>query len=68
MSKIIEIERYGPSSMFWPNLIKGKHENESAVKNILDKYQGFEGELIELYPLLPRAVSLCKNILLKLVA
>ncbi len=46
MHNIILIKRYLPSSYFWPNLLKDKRIAELTVEEILNKYQGFEGELI----------------------
>ncbi len=43
------IKKYGPSSFCWPNLIRKK--NELSVLQILDTYQGFEGELIDILPI-----------------
>lgn len=49
MEKIILIERYSPSSFFWPNLIKYNKLTEFSVEKILNKYQGFEGDLITFF-------------------
>lgn len=46
MHTIVLIERYQPSSFFWPKLLKDKKITELSVEEILNKYQGFEGELI----------------------
>ena len=49
MHNVILIERYLPSSIFWPNLIKTKKLNELSLEELLNKYQGFEGELIAFF-------------------
>ena len=49
MHKIILVERYTPSSFYWTNLIKNKKNLELSVEQVLDKYQGFEGELIDFF-------------------
>lgn len=49
MNKIVLVERYSPSSFFWPNLIKDNQLTELSIEKILSKYQGFEGELINLF-------------------
>jgi hypothetical protein len=46
MHNLILVERHLPSSFFWPNLLKDKRIAEMSVEEILNKYQGFEGELI----------------------
>lgn len=49
MHYLILIERHLPSSFFWPNLLKDKRIAELSVEEILNKYQGFEGELISFF-------------------
>lgn len=49
MYRIILIEKYMPSSLFWPNLSKNKKLDNLSVLEILDKYQGFEGNLIAFF-------------------
>ncbi len=49
MHALILIERYLPSSFFWPNLLRDKRIAELSVEEILNKYQGFEGELISFF-------------------
>jgi hypothetical protein len=46
MYQLVLIERYLPSSFFWSNLIKNKRVPELSVEELLNKYEGFEGELI----------------------
>lgn len=46
MLQIALIERYPPSGIFWENLIKSKRISELTVEELLNKYKGFEGELI----------------------
>ena len=47
MNKIILIKKYTDSCPFWPNLIRKKKIDDFSVKEILIKYDGFEGELID---------------------
>ncbi|MGC1879423.1 MAG: hypothetical protein WA347_06270 [Rhabdochlamydiaceae bacterium] len=49
MHNLILIERYLPSSFFWPNLLKDKRIAKMSVEEILNKYQGFEGDLIAFF-------------------
>ena len=49
MGKIFLIERYTSLSFFWSNLIKCNKLTEFSVEEILNKYQGFEGDLITLF-------------------
>lgn len=44
------IERYSKSSFYWPNLVKQKKIPNLSVEQILQQYQGFEGELIAYFP------------------
>ncbi len=46
MHKIVVIKRYGPLSLFWPNLLGRKQLPELSVEELLIQYQGFEGELV----------------------
>lgn len=47
MYKIAVIEKYLATAPFWSNLIRKKQITELSVEQIIDRYQGFEGELIE---------------------
>lgn len=49
MNKIIVIERHSKSSFFWPNLERKKRISELSVEQVLNKYQGFNGELITFF-------------------
>ena len=51
MNKIILIDEHKPSGFFWPNLEKNNKIPSLTVKEILNKYKGFEGELREIYNL-----------------
>ena len=51
MHDIILIERYPPPSIFWPNLVKDSRIPELSVGEILNKYRGFEGDLIAIFRL-----------------
>ena len=45
MNKIILIEKDSPSCDWWPNLIKETRIPGLSVEAMVNKYQGFEGEL-----------------------
>lgn len=49
MNKIILIKRYQPTSFAWPNLERKKKISTLSVQEILNKYQGFSGELVAIY-------------------
>lgn len=49
MHKLILIEKHLPGGRFWPNLEKDKRIMELSVQEILNKYQGFDGELISCF-------------------
>lgn len=49
MHDLVLIEKFSPSSDCWPNLIKDKKILDLSVEEILNKYQGFEGELIGIF-------------------
>lgn len=51
MKKIILIQRYQPSSIFWGNMVINNKVTGLSVEEVLKKYQGFEGELIEYFPI-----------------
>jgi hypothetical protein len=46
MHVIILIKKYSNSCFFWPNLIRKKRIAALSVEQIIDKYQGFEGDLV----------------------
>ncbi len=46
MHDLVLIEKISPSSDCWPNLIRDKKILDLSVEEIINKYQGFEGELI----------------------
>ncbi len=46
MHKLVLIERNPPSYDSWPSLIKKKRISESSVKEVVSKYEGFEGEFV----------------------
>jgi hypothetical protein len=46
MHKLILIEKDTPSSMWWENLRKSKRISNLSVEELVNKYQGFEGELV----------------------
>lgn len=49
MHKIVLIKKYSPSNFFWGNLKKKKKIDELSLEQILDNYQGFEGEAIAFF-------------------
>lgn len=63
MYTLILIEKDSPSSICWPNLLRKKRVEELSVENIVNKYQGFEGELIYMYQSTGENESEIKNIL-----
>ena len=46
---IVLLKKYSPSSLCWPNLLKSKGNSGLVIEEILQKYEGFEGELIEFW-------------------
>lgn len=46
MHKIILIKRYNSSNFFWQNLTRKKKILQLSVEEVVNKYDGFEGELI----------------------
>lgn len=46
MRALILIERDPPSFASWPSLIQKKRIPELSVEKLVDKYQGFEGEMV----------------------
>jgi hypothetical protein len=46
MHDLVLIEKFSPSSSCWPNLVKDRKILELSVEEIVNKYQGFEGELV----------------------
>lgn len=46
MHEIILIKKYSNSCFFWSNLIRKKSIATLSVEQIVDKYQGFEGDLV----------------------
>lgn len=49
MHDLVLIEKFSPLSDFWPNLIRKKRISELSVEEIVNNYQGFEGELISIF-------------------
>jgi hypothetical protein len=62
MHKLILIEKYLPTSFFWSNLVKDKKIQGLSVEELLEKYQGFEGELVFYFQLNGNIELLEKNI------
>lgn len=46
MHDLVLIEKISPLSDCWSNLIRKKRISELSVEEIINKYQGFEGELV----------------------
>ncbi|MFI5344191.1 MAG: hypothetical protein ACHQUC_08225 [Chlamydiales bacterium] len=49
MNKIILIERDASIYASWKNLLRKKRVRDLSVEEVVRKYKGFEGEIIELY-------------------
>lgn len=62
MYNLILIEKHLQSGFFWPNLLKDKKIEELSVEEILNKYQGFEGDLISFFTIKGNEDQLKKNI------
>jgi|GEM_PF-1961504 len=58
MHDIVLIEKYSPSSDLWENLIKYNPSPELSVEDIINDYQGFEGELVEFFRVKHRSSKL----------
>ena len=48
MKKFLLIQRYDASSPFWPNMAARLKIPNATVEQVLQQYQGFEGEFIDL--------------------
>lgn len=46
MHDLVLIEKFSPTSDCWPNLIRDKRILDLSIEEIINKYQGFEGELL----------------------
>lgn len=44
--KIVLIKKYNSSNFFWQNLVRKKKIIQLSVEEVVNKYEGFEGELI----------------------
>jgi len=51
MIKIILVKRYDDSDLLWSNLVKTLKVPNFTVKEVLKKYQGFEGDFLNLFDL-----------------
>lgn len=51
MNKFILIQRYLPSTIFWPNMLNNIKVTGLTVEELMKKYQGFEGDLIGYFPI-----------------
>jgi len=49
MHELVLIERDPSSYKSWPGLIKKKKILDRSVEEVVDKYQGFEGDLVSYY-------------------
>lgn len=49
MHDLVLIEKFSLSSGCWPNLIRDKRISNLSAEEILNKYQGFEGELVGIF-------------------
>ncbi|MDR3624926.1 MAG: hypothetical protein P4L16_07300 [Chlamydiales bacterium] len=53
MHALILVKKPNPANFFWSNLIKRNNFINMPVEEVIDKYNGFEGELVAFY-LIPR--------------
>lgn len=58
MNGIVIIKKYTDDCFFWPNLFKKNQIAELSISEIINKYQGFEGELISLFPIEESCIDL----------
>lgn len=49
MHDLVLIEKFSPSSDRWSNLVRDKRILDLSVEEIIFKYQGFEGELVDIF-------------------
>lgn len=49
MHDLVLIEKFSPASACWTNLIRDKRISDLSVEELINKYQGFEGELIDIF-------------------
>lgn len=59
MNKIIFIERPTPNYRYWQNLIR-KKKNQLPLEEIIEKYKGFEGELVSFVSLKSKELDVCE--------
>lgn len=50
MKNIVCLRRYSSTDSFWSNLFRKKKISGLSVEEVIDKYKGFEGEIIATYP------------------
>ena len=62
MHDLVLIEKFSPSSDCWKNLVRDKKISDLSVEQIINKYQGFEGELVEIYKVEENSKKLAKFI------
>ena len=49
MHDLVLIEKFSPASDCWSNLVRDKRILHLSVEEIINKYQGFEGELVDIF-------------------
>lgn len=49
MHNLVLIEKFSSDSDCWPNLIRDKTISDLSVEEIINTYQGFEGEMINIF-------------------
>lgn len=49
MHQFVLIEKHLSSGFFWPNLLKDKRIAELSVEEIVNTYQGFEGDVVSYF-------------------
>jgi hypothetical protein len=52
MNKIVLVKKYSPESICWENLFRKKAIKELTVENIINNYQGFDGDEFLFYSLI----------------
>ncbi len=49
MHDVVLIEKFSPSSDCWVNLVGNKRIVDLSVEEIINNYQGFQGELVDIF-------------------
>lgn len=62
MHDLVLIEKFSSVSDCWSNLVRDKQVPDLSVEEIINKYQGFEGELISIFKFMENGEEFKKNI------